>query len=220
MSLLHKHCLTLELTISQREHRTSDRETIESLHLFPTIPKDQRNPSARVRVYKVIGVFVKGFSATAIALSLLAACQGSAAEPVFQHLAEGLTSKNKKVGIMAAQRMFSVPAMGEVCAHLQAPARIVVMGPKPLQLVRGQWFSYRRLVVLAVDSSGKVLPPVPITVEVEGITPPVLNLLSDMTASPDGKVLPIGEGGFRFRFRAICEGHSIATVAWAEVVVP
>jgi len=163
---------------------------------------------------------VKALSKLALGLSLLFSSPALAAEPVFVALAEGFTSKGKEVGIEVGQRMFSIPTFPAVCAGLQAPARLVVVAPKPLQLVRGQWFSYKRLVVLALDAAGRILPPVPIAVEVEEVTPPLLNLRSDMTADPNGKVLPIRKGSFQFRFTAICEGHSAFAVARAEVVEP
>ncbi len=156
----------------------------------------------------------------ALGLSLLSPGTAVAVEPVFVALAEGFTSKGREVGIQAAQRMFSVPSFPAVCVGLQAPARLVVVAPKPLRLVRGQRFTYDRLVVLAVDASGKVLQPVPIAIEVEEVTPAVLNLRSDMTADPDGRVLPIRKGGFRFRFRTLCEGQLAVAIVKAEVVEP
>lgn len=156
----------------------------------------------------------------ALGLPLLMSGTAVATEPVFVALAEGFTSKGKSVGIEAEQRMFSVPSFPAVCAGLPTPAGLRFVAPKPLTLVRGQWFSYKRLVVLAVDGSGNYLPPVPIVVEVEDVTPAVLNLRSDMTADPDGRVLPIRKGRFRFRFRTICEGQRAATIVKAEVVGP
>ena len=156
----------------------------------------------------------------ALGLPLLISGTAVATEPVFVALAEGFTSKGKNVGIEAEQRMFSAPSFPAVCAGLPTPASLLLVVPKPLHLVRGQWFSYKRLVVLAVDGFGKGLPPVPIVVEVEDATPAVLNLRSDMTADPDGKVLPIRKGRFRFRFMTICEGQEAATIVKAEVVGP
>lgn len=84
--------------------------------------------------------------------------------------------------------------------------------------MRDEWFHYDRLVVLAVDASGASLPPVPIAVEVEELTPPLLSLDSDMASEPAGKVLPIRPGRFRFRFRTLCEDHEAAVIVPAEVV--
>ena len=154
-----------------------------------------------------------------LGLFLIVPGPGVTAEPIFARLAEGFTSKDRHVGIEAAQRLFSVPTFPGVCAALQAP-RLVIVAPQPLRLVRGQWFSYNQLVILAVDAAGRALPPVPIAIEVEDIKPPVLNLRSDMTADPNGKVLAVRKGRFHFRFRALCEGQFAAAVVAAEVVEP
>ena len=156
----------------------------------------------------------------ALGLPLLISGTAVATEPVFVALAEGFTSKGKDVGIEAEQRMFGVPSFPAVCAGLRAPAGLLLVARQPLRLVRGQWFSYNRLVVLAVDGSGEVLPPVPIVIEVEDVAPALLNLRSDMTAEPDGRVLPIRKGRFRFRFRTICEGQVATATVKAEVVGP
>lgn len=156
----------------------------------------------------------------ALALSGLVAGHAAASELEFANLAEGYTSESRNAGIVAAQRMFSVPDFPGICAPLPAPVRLVVMAPDPVTLVRDEWFSYDRLVVVAVDVSDTVLPPVPITVEVEQVAPPVLNLRSDFTADPNGKVLAVRPGRFHFRFRTICEGHSAVVIVPAEVTEP
>ena len=152
----------------------------------------------------------------AFGLFLLVPTPGLATEPVFVHLAEGFTSKSQRVGIEAAQRMFSAPMFPEICTGLQAPTRLIVVRPEPLLLVNGQWFPYRRLVVLAVDAAGTVLPPVPIGIEVEET--PALLLGSAMTA--DGKLFPVHTGDFRFRLATRCEDPSIIAVIKAKIVEP
>lgn len=153
-------------------------------------------------------------------LSTLAVCGGATAQAAFLRLAEGYTSRDERTGIVAAQRMFSVPDFPEVCASALLLDRLVTVGREPVRLVRGRWFSYAELIVVAVDAAGNILPPVPIAIDVEDATPDVLDLRSDMTADPDGKVLPINTGSFRFRIRAICEGHSASVVVEAEVAEP
>jgi hypothetical protein len=165
-------------------------------------------------------MFGKGRIGLALALIGLVTCRALAAEPEFDHLAEGFTSAGTEEGIVAAQRMFSAPDFPEICPSLPAPARLAVVAPNPLRLVRGQWFTYDRLVVVAVDDSGTILPPVPITIEIEPVEPPVLALGHYMTGDPDGQVLPVRAGAFHFRFRTICEGHSAVVVVPVEVTEP
>lgn len=166
------------------------------------------------------GQSTRTFSHLASGLAACVACDAAIAQPAFVRLAEGLTSKHEEVGIVVAPRMFSLPTFAELCSPLRPPGRLVVVTPEPLRLPTGQWFRYDRMVVLAVDSSGKVLPPVPIVIEVEETTPELLNLQSDMTADPDGKLLPVRAGNLRFRLRTICDGHVAATTVSAEVVDP
>lgn len=156
----------------------------------------------------------------ALMLTLLGSGPVPAEEARFAHLAEGYTAADARSGIVAGQRMFSVPTFGAICAPLEAPARLAVITPEPVRLVRGEWFTYDRLVVQAVDASGRLLPPVPITVEVEDVEPAVLNLRSDFTADPNGQVLPVRAGSFRFRFSTLCPGETAAAILRAEVVEP
>ena len=74
--------------------------------------------------------------------------------------------------------------------------------------------------VVAVDSAGNLLPPVPIAIDVQDAPPDMLDLRSDMTADPDGKVLPVSTGTFSFRIRTICEEHSTSVRLQAEVSEP
>lgn len=161
-----------------------------------------------------------GLARRACWLATCVVCSVTAAEPLFVRLAEGYTSKDARAGIVVAPRMFSAPTFAELCSRHQLPSRLLVMTPEPLRLSRGQWFPYDRLVVLAVDSSGRILPPVPIVVEAEETTPELLDLRSDMTADLDGKVLPVREGSFQFRLRTICDNHGAAATIDAEVTDP
>jgi hypothetical protein len=153
-----------------------------------------------------------------LALAVLVARAAAGEDPAFVRLAEGFTSVNHQFGIVAGQRVFSVPTFPGICTPLEAPARLEVLSSEPLRLVRGRWFSYERLVVVAVDSAGNALPPVPIELDVENVSPELLNLRSDMTAGD--RVLPVRAGAFRFRVRTICDGHVADATIGAEVVEP
>ncbi len=148
--------------------------------------------------------------------ALLAGIHATAEEPIFVHIAEGYTSSTRNEGIFARQRMFSAPDFDRICEPLEPPARLITATPVPLRLMPGQWFAYDTLVVLAIGSDGDVLPPVPITLEVEEHEPELLNLRSDMTT--EGKLMPIRAGRFRFRLSTICAGHGATVTIDAEVV--
>ena len=132
----------------------------------------------------------------------------------FGTIAEALTSETQQQGIKVGYRMFSLPTFEETCAKSKQPAKLIAR-KAPVTLYVGEWFSLDRLVILAMDASGQQLDPVPISLEVEGKGPPLLNLQSDMIA--EARVLPIRAGRFRFRARAIC--HDISAEVLIQAIV-
>lgn len=136
--------------------------------------------------------------------------------PSFGNTGEGFTSPNRATGIDAAFRMFSVPTFGETCEESKAPFRLA----SPLRVVAlrvGEWFPLRRLIIVAEDRMGHVLPRVPISIEVEVREPPLINGRSEMIS--EGRLLPIRPGKFRFRARTLCSGTS-ADVFIQAVIKP
>jgi hypothetical protein len=125
--------------------------------------------------------------------------------PGFVTIAEGFTSPNRSSGIDVAYRMFSLPTFAKTCKESGRPFTLTT--PNGAVTLRvGEWSPLRRLIIVAVDQTGHVLRPLPITIEVEAAKPPLLNLQSDMIS--DARVMPIRTGKFRFRARTICEGTS------------
>jgi hypothetical protein len=136
--------------------------------------------------------------------------------PGFVTVVEGFTSANRTTGIVAAYRMFSLPALAKTCEEAARPFKLVAPNAAvPLHL--GERFPLSRLVVVGVDRTGHVLRPVPIMIEVDSTNPLLLNLRTDMIS--DGHIWPIATGKFRFRVRTICEGTS-ADVFIQAVVRP
>ena len=155
-------------------------------------------------------------------LVLLAGCsrddgRAKPEEIWFVRLAEGYSSSDRETGIVAAQRMFSVPMFSSLCSS-PAPASLVVDSPEPVRLVNGEWFRYDQLVVLALDSAGNTLPRVPIVVEIEEVNPELLDLDPITLADSEGRVMPVRTGTFHFRFRVICEPQLAQAVVRVEVV--
>jgi hypothetical protein len=97
--------------------------------------------------------------------------------------------------------------------------------PRPLQpnwtnrlsvnLYVGRWFSLDDLSVMASDSEGKRLPPVPLMIEVDEGARALLDLRPEMTLS--NKMLAVHEGTFRFRIRTACPGASVPMFVQATV---
>jgi hypothetical protein len=75
-----------------------------------------------------------------------------------------------------------------------------------------------RLIVVAVDQSGHVLPAVPIAVEVERKTPPLLDLAPEMIS--ESKLMALRAGSFQFRARTFCPGFNVEVVIPATISAP
>lgn len=125
-------------------------------------------------------------------------------------VAEAWTAPNKQSTIDSEFRMFTAPAMRDICARAPSPARLVATGRVMLRV--GEWFDFSSLRIIAVDAAGHTLAPVPVTLEVEEVYPPLFSLSNDIIGY--GGVTPTRAGRFKFRARTICLGTS------AEVFVP
>src|SRR6266508_570131 len=89
---------------------------------------------------------------------------GYLAQAPFVQVGEGFTTDDVHHGIDAGYRRFSTPDAKQMCAT--APRPNSFRGPdSSLRLSTNRWFALSRLAVLAQDSDGRVLSPVPITIE-------------------------------------------------------
>jgi hypothetical protein len=150
----------------------------------------------------------------ALALALFGSCSLAAAgEPRFVHVGEAFTSPTEEIGVRGGWRMTTVPFLEDYCPSLPKPAKLVVT--RPINLTRQVWFPYSSLVVLALDESGRLIPDVPISMDVEEKQPPLLALRADLLG--EDRVLPIAAGNFRFRFRTICGDRAVSVIATATV---
>ncbi len=132
----------------------------------------------------------------------------------FVTVGEGLTSRGRRIGIVVSYRMFSTPTLPGICGKSGRPSRLS-SATGPLRLRVGEWFPLSRLMVVGEDRAGKLLRPLPISVELEAQDPPLVNLNSEMIS--DGRLLPVRAGHFRFRARTLCAGTTADV--YIEVVV-
>ena len=100
-------------------------------------------------------------------------------------------------------RMFSAPDMGLWCARAARVGRL--RGVELAVLRMGEPFPLRRLAVAAFDSSGSLVPSVPVTIEVELVSPSVIFFISERLAQG---LTAHASGVFRIRVRTICPGPS------------
>jgi hypothetical protein len=125
-------------------------------------------------------------------------------------VAEAWTAPNERATIDAGYRMFTAPDLGEICGRTRSPARLVAKGRVTLRV--GEWFEFSSLRIVGVDPADRLLPPVPVFLEVEEVYPPLFSLTNEIIGH--GGVTPTRAGRFRIRVRTVCPGTS------AEVVVP
>lgn len=109
--------------------------------------------------------------------------------------------------------MFSVPDMPVRCAQAEKVTRLRAT-TRTVQLRVGRLFPLSTLKVVALESSGSVVPQVPVAVEVEDVSPSILDFPSDhLQFGP----VPIRPGNFKFRVRTICEGTGAEIMVKAHV---
>ena len=130
------------------------------------------------------------------------------AETVFATVAEALTAVDSRHRIEVHQRMFTVPIMVEACKGLTPVAKLrVPMAPIDLRV--GEWFSLRGLSIVGVDTLGRIVPLVPVHIDVETKIPPLFDW--DPEKQRDGAIQPLREGTFVFRVRTICSQYPAVT---------
>jgi hypothetical protein len=116
------------------------------------------------------------------------------ARVMFVSIGEGYTAPNWSARMRLEWRMFSAP--DPTCEGV--PMRIhLVTAKQNIKLRVGAAFSLDKLAVLAVDKSGEPVKPVPVMLEYEEVSPPILNL--DGFKVRSGPIVPLRAGKFRFK---------------------
>jgi hypothetical protein len=141
--------------------------------------------------------------------------KGPEARDDFSHLGQGVTSRVPGQTIEAAYRMFSVPDFQSICMRARAPEVTQLRSSSSrLRLRVGEPLVLRTLEIVALDTSGSVLPRVPIAIESERWAD-IFDGRSDHLA--DGEVMPLQPGKTRLRIRTVCEGPGAETFIDVEV---
>jgi hypothetical protein len=138
--------------------------------------------------------------------------QAQSERPSFAHIGEGFTAADASGRIEIGYRMFTSPDMPAVCAAAPSPARLIARKDS-IKITVGTLFSFREVNVLAVDATGRPLPPVPITVEIEDVPPGSVAVVNGETYKQTGRtdalgqcceVLALRPGTLRARIRTAC----------------
>ena len=122
-------------------------------------------------------------------------------EPYFGWIGEGYTAAKETQGLDVSWRQFSAPDFESLCASSPTPDRLAARDTQ-IELTVGDTFWFGDLQVMALDSEGMPLDPVPITLGMEGKTPAIVDFQRYREST--GPLVAIGSGEFRVRIRPIC----------------
>jgi hypothetical protein len=110
--------------------------------------------------------------------------------------------------------MFSAPDMAGRCERAGIARRLSATRGQ-VRLVVGRPLPLTTLAVVAFGPAGEILPDVPIAIEVQEVSPAILDLRSDrLEPGP----VPIRPGVFGIRVRTVCDGPRAETTIEARVV--
>jgi hypothetical protein len=121
--------------------------------------------------------------------------------PYFGWIGEGYTAARESQGLQVSWRQFSAPDFESICASSPAPDQLTARDTH-VELKIGETFSFRDLRVMALDSMGMPLDPVPIGLNMEAKTPAIVDFQQYRQST--GPLVAIGTGEFRVRIRTLC----------------
>jgi hypothetical protein len=138
-----------------------------------------------------------------LVLTCTAMSAAACAKGYYVRVAEGLTAPSLTETMQVAPRMFAASDLTSACrsprriTRLEAPART-------LELRVGERLALNTLRVVAVGEAGTAVTDVPVVIEVEELSPPVMQLRSDDPDLNAGRLLSVGSGIVRMRVRTLC----------------
>jgi hypothetical protein len=102
-----------------------------------------------------------------------------------------------------APRMFAAPDLMRACRDPRSVARLQT-ATRSLDLQVGERFPLSSLRVVAVNFADVAMTAVPIVIEADDFSPPVLQLRSDNPDLNQGQLYSLNSGRFRLRIRTLC----------------
>jgi len=153
-----------------------------------------------------------------VAVSSACASSGvrSRSTDYFVSIGEGLTSATLTEGIRVAPRMFAATQLTEACKNVRVVDRLEV-SPDRLDMTPDGRYALNSLSVVAVNSADQPLAGVPIVLEAEEISPPVIALRSDDPDLSAGTLHAVRAGRFRVRVRTMCGGPQVQRIIKGKV---
>ena len=128
---------------------------------------------------------------------------GGSGGPYFVVVAEGLTSATLTESIRVAPRGFTSSQLVEACRDPRVVARLEV-APDPLEMREDGRYALNSLSVVAVNYADVAMEGVPIVLEAEEVSPPVVQLRSDNVDLNAGRLHAVRTGYFQMRIRTMC----------------
>lgn len=151
-----------------------------------------------------------------VVLLAVALGPGCASRRTYVRIAEGLTSPSLTEGITVAPRMFAAPQLVQACQNPRRVARLET----PIELLElqlGERFALSSLNVVAVNFADVAETAIPIVIEAQDGSPPVLQLRSDDPDLDAGRLSSLNAGTFRLRIRTLCGGPGAETTIRGRV---
>ena len=206
------HCV---LTSVRRSYRHGLGLVTATLGPLPTNHWLTRNETghdaARMRLtISGAAVLLVAFSAA----NCSARVDQSAAATTYLTIAEAWSAPDADSNMVAAYRLFSTPMLQETCSRTASAARLVA--PTAITLRIKESFYLTALKIVAMDSSGRPLPPVPLGIDVADADARLLDLRADVIAN--ATVLAVRSGTVTFRAQTICPGMRATTFVTAVVL--
>ena len=125
------------------------------------------------------------------------------AGPYYVQVAEGLSSPTLTEGIRVAPRLFSASQLVEACKDPRIVERLDV-APNPLEMREDGRYALNTLSVVAINGADVAMANVPIVLEAEEVSPPVVQLRSDDPDINAGRLHALRTGLFQMRIRTMC----------------
>ncbi len=122
----------------------------------------------------------------------------------FMAIGEGYTSEDFSKGINVGWRAFSAPDVRKLCASSPAPSQLLAREDH-IEVTVGEPFSLGDLNIVAIDSEGRILKPIPIRVDIDANR----DAVDDWDYQTEGKGLrALRPGTFRLLIRPFCNGKA------------
>ncbi|MBI4484511.1 MAG: hypothetical protein HY655_00730 [Acidobacteria bacterium] len=152
-----------------------------------------------------------------VAVLLSCSCAGRGRpDPYYVLVAEGLSAPTLTEPMRVIPRGFNIFQRTEACATVRPVARLET----PLRLLGfrvGERVPLSALNVVAVNAADVAVRDVPLAIEAEEVSPPIVQLQSSDPDLNQGRLNPIAKGRFRIRVRTICAPQPVETILTAHV---